>query len=190
MAEAKVTTDHAKIRSWVEARGGRPKRVKGTARNDGSGSVCIAYPGMRTSEPLESIAWADWFRAFDDNKLAFLYDDSLRSRDSKLVSRAKVATPRRAGAAKRTTAKRTVAKRGTAKAKAKARGGKLTPVVAEKAASTRKAPRAMAARIAKRPASAKKRSATKKPAAGAKRTPRTKRAGAKRASAKRASTKR
>lgn len=177
MAEAKVTTDHDKIRKWVEARGGRPARVKSTGRNGDPGILRVDYPGFSGEQSLETISWDKWFDAFDKDKLAFLFDESPRSRFSKLVSRAKVATPRRAGAAKRTTSKRTAGATGATRttgkrsaAKRRARPGKVTSIGAKKKSATtsRKAPRAMAARIGKRPTTAKKRTATKK-RAGAKR---------------------
>ena len=45
MAEAKTTTDHTKIKKWVEDRGGHPARVRGTGDKDGGGLLRIDYPG-------------------------------------------------------------------------------------------------------------------------------------------------
>lgn len=170
MAAGQVTTDHEKIQKWVEARGGRPARVKRTGRTGDPGILRIDYPGFGGQTSLEPISWSKWFEAFDKDKLAFLFDDKANSRFSKLVARAKVATPRRATAAKRTTAKRTTARRAAAKRKTPTGAGTVTSIRAKKtkkASTTRKTPRAMAARTAKRPATAKKRTATKK-RAGAK----------------------
>lgn len=180
MAAAQVTTDHDKIQRWVEARGGRPARVKRTGRGADPGILRIDYPGFAGEGTLEPISWSKWFDAFDKDKLAFLFDDKANSRFSKLVARAKAATPRRATAAKRTTAKRTTAKRGTSKRKAAT--GEVTSIGAEES-RMRKTPRPMAARIGKRATAAKKRAAPKKRTAP-------KRAGAKRVGAKRAGVKR
>ena len=90
MPSAKATTDHDTIRKWVEQRGGHPAHVKrtGRSRND-AGLLRIDYPGFSGEETLEEIEWDDFFKAFDKNKLAFLYQGG-RSRFSKLVDRATV----------------------------------------------------------------------------------------------------
>lgn len=157
MSEAKTTTNHKEIRKWVEARGGQPARVKRTGRGSDQGILRIDYPGFRAEEALEQISWPEWFDTFEEHELAFVYQDRVRtgamSRFSKLVSReGKAATPQRGSAAKRTTI-------GIGR-------------------TTRKAPRALAARTSKQPAkkkagatatpkrSAKKRSTKKRAASG------------------------
>lgn len=90
MATAATTTDHEEIRSWVEERGGRPARVKGTAEGKSSGVLVIDYPGYSGEETLEPITWEEFFEGFEENNLAFLYQDETggkESRFSKLVSR-------------------------------------------------------------------------------------------------------
>jgi hypothetical protein len=89
MASSVQTTDHDEIRRWVEARGGKPARVEGTGNGDDPGVLRIDFPG--DDDALEEIAWDDWFRAFDENELAFVYQerttDGEASRFNKLVSR-------------------------------------------------------------------------------------------------------
>jgi hypothetical protein len=89
-AESKTTTDHETIRRWVEARGGRPAHVRETGNGTDPGILRIDYPGG-DEESLEEISWEEWFAAFDENELAFLYQeetkDGQESRFSKLVSR-------------------------------------------------------------------------------------------------------
>jgi hypothetical protein len=89
--ESKTTTDHETIRSWVEERGGRPARVKGTGGNGDAGLLRIDYPGRGDDEALEEIDWAAFFEAFEENGLAFLYQEETKSGDesrfSKLVNR-------------------------------------------------------------------------------------------------------
>ena len=84
-SEAKVTTDHDAIREWVEERGGHPARVKGTK------VLRIDYPGFSGEERLEEINWDQFFEGFEENNLAFLYQDKTKdgkqSRFSKLVDR-------------------------------------------------------------------------------------------------------
>jgi hypothetical protein len=91
MAASNTTTDHDEIRRWVEERGGRPARVKDTGRGDDPGVLRIDYPGRGEEDALEALSWGEWFEAFEDNELAFLYQEETKegdeSRFSKLVSR-------------------------------------------------------------------------------------------------------
>ena len=91
MSDAKTTTNHEEIKSWVEERGGHPARVKGTASKGGSGVLLIDYPGYSGTQTLEAISWDEFFQGFEENKLAFLYQDETRggdeSRFSKLINR-------------------------------------------------------------------------------------------------------
>ena len=90
-AESKVTTNHERIRQWVEERGGSPARVKDTDTGSSSGVLRIDYPGYSGEETLERIAWQEFFDAFEKNNLAFLYQeetkDGKKSRFSKLIDR-------------------------------------------------------------------------------------------------------
>jgi len=89
--ESKTTTEHDEIRRWADERGGRPARVKETGSNDDPGILRIDFPGDGRDEGLEEISWDEWFRAFDENDLAFLYQEETKegeeSRFNKLVSR-------------------------------------------------------------------------------------------------------
>jgi hypothetical protein len=91
MAEAKVTTDHAKIRSWAEERGGRPAAVKGTGKGNDPGVLRIDFPGYSGDESLEQITWEQFFEKFEKERLAFLYQEETsegdESRFSKLTNR-------------------------------------------------------------------------------------------------------
>ena len=84
-SEAKVTTDHEEIREWVEERGGHPAQVKGTEL------LRIDYPGFSGEQRLEEISWDEFFKAFEEKNLAFLYQentkDGKQSRFSKIVDR-------------------------------------------------------------------------------------------------------
>ncbi len=86
MSEARTTTDHGEIRSWAEERGGRPSRVRGA----GEGGILRIDFG-EAEEVLEEIDWDEFFRIFDENRLAFLYQDELgsggTSRFNKFVER-------------------------------------------------------------------------------------------------------
>jgi hypothetical protein len=90
-AGSKTTTDHDEIRSWVEERGGKPARVRNTDKAGRGGLLRIDYPGYTGEDTLESITWPEFFDAFEENKLAFLYQeetkDGKESRFSKLIDR-------------------------------------------------------------------------------------------------------
>jgi hypothetical protein len=88
----KYTTDHDEIRRWVEERGGHPAHVKRRTRGKSDiGILRIDFPGYSGEGTLEEISWDDFFKAFDDNGLAFLHTDQTAdgkvSRFSKLVAR-------------------------------------------------------------------------------------------------------
>jgi hypothetical protein len=90
-ATTNTTTDHEEIRRWVEEHGGKPARVRGTGNGDSAGVLRIDFPGGSGEESLEHISWDDWFRTFDESRLAFLYQEEKASGEDstffKLVSR-------------------------------------------------------------------------------------------------------
>lgn len=90
---AQATTDHDTIRQWVESRGGEPACVKGTEQQGPGCLLRIRYPDYSEDEDLQTIDWDAFFRTFDENELAFLYQDQAdgsESRFSKLVDRRSV----------------------------------------------------------------------------------------------------
>ena len=90
VSSSKTTTDHEEIRQWVEERGGHPAVVRGTAGR-ARGILRIDFPGYIGSETLEEISWDEFFRNFEESKLAFLYQeqtaDGRPSRFAKFVNR-------------------------------------------------------------------------------------------------------
>ncbi|MFC7401585.1 hypothetical protein [Citricoccus sp. GCM10030269] len=86
-----TTTDHDEIRRWVEEHDGQPASVKGTEGSDDAGVLRIDFPGGTGEDQLEHISWDDWFAKFDQEGLAFLYQqeksDGSDSTFFKLVSR-------------------------------------------------------------------------------------------------------
>ncbi len=72
--ESKTTTDHDKIKKWVEDRKGKPARVKTTGSESDTGLLRINFPGG-AEENLETITWNEFFKKFDEKKLAFLYQE-------------------------------------------------------------------------------------------------------------------
>lgn len=74
--QAKQTTNHAEIRRWAEERGGKPALVRATREKRGpSGILRIDFPGYSGDDTLEEISWEEFFRTFDQKRLAFLYQD-------------------------------------------------------------------------------------------------------------------
>jgi hypothetical protein len=73
--EAKATTDHQKIKRWVERRGGKPAAVKGTGSGDDPGVLRIDFPGYTGEESLRQISWEQFFDKFEKEHLAFLYQE-------------------------------------------------------------------------------------------------------------------
>jgi hypothetical protein len=86
-----ITIDHDTIRQWVEARGGRPARVRQTGGSGDPGVIRIDMPGYSGQDSLEPISWEEFFDKFEENHLAFVYQDTTaagqRSHFNKLVDR-------------------------------------------------------------------------------------------------------
>ncbi|MCL5962370.1 MAG: hypothetical protein M1358_24170 [Chloroflexi bacterium] len=89
--QSKTTTNHDVIRRWAEGRGGSPATVKRTGTAEEAGVLRISFPGFGRADSLQEISWDEFFRKFDEKKLAFLYQDTTKegkeSRFFKLVSR-------------------------------------------------------------------------------------------------------
>ncbi|HVX42024.1 MAG TPA: hypothetical protein VHB25_20850 [Gemmatimonadaceae bacterium] len=87
----RTTTDHNEIRKWAEARGAKPACVKGTGRGKDPGMIRLDFPGYSGADSLEEISWDQWFKSFDDNGLALVYQEKTaggaRSNFNKLVAR-------------------------------------------------------------------------------------------------------
>jgi hypothetical protein len=84
---AQTTTNHDTIRTWVEARGGCPASVKSTRTKNDPGVLRIDFHSVIGEHTLECVPWDEWFRGFEDNDLAFLYEDEKDSRFNKLIAR-------------------------------------------------------------------------------------------------------
>lgn len=79
-SEAHATTDHDVIRKWAEEREGRPATVETTAEGGHAGILRIDFGPKE--EALSEISWDEFFRKFDESKLAFLHQD--RTKDGQL----------------------------------------------------------------------------------------------------------
>lgn len=91
-AGSRILTDHDEIRQWAEERSAHPACVRGTGRkkND-TGMIRLDFPGYSGARSLQEVDWEDWFRQFDDNKLALVVQDSTargqRSNFNKIIGR-------------------------------------------------------------------------------------------------------
>jgi len=87
MSEAKRTTDHQTIRHWAEARDARPAII----RTPGEDGGILRFDQGEPDQDLEKIGWDEFFRVFEQNELALLYQDDTASGDqsrfAKFVSR-------------------------------------------------------------------------------------------------------
>lgn len=91
MASAKTTTNHDEIRKWAEARNAKPSTVKRTGNKEDPGILRLNFPGYSGADSLEEVSWDEWFKKFDEQQLALLYQeetkDGQKSNFNKLVSR-------------------------------------------------------------------------------------------------------
>jgi hypothetical protein len=89
---ANITTDHEQIRRWTEQRGGHPAAVRRSRGKEGDpGILRIDFPGYTGAQSLEQISWEEFFERFDNQNLAFVYQETtargLRSNFNKLIKR-------------------------------------------------------------------------------------------------------
>ena len=76
---SKRTTDHEQIRRWVQARDGKPARVRLTGDRGDASLLRIDFPEDNDDgedEELEEITWDEFFEKFDDKRLAFVYQET------------------------------------------------------------------------------------------------------------------
>ena len=99
---AQPLTDHEEIRAWAEERSARPTCVRGTGGKGDVGMIRLDFPGFSGEGKLEEISWDDWFRSFDENKLALIVQERTaggqQSNFNKLVSRETVSVHPGSGA--------------------------------------------------------------------------------------------
>ncbi len=96
MPRAIATTDHQTIRRWVEARNGHPSVVKATESSRSGKAGVLRIDFNKPEDTLEEVSWDEFFETFDENELAFLYQEKTasgrKSRFNKFVSRETVDT--------------------------------------------------------------------------------------------------
>ncbi len=91
MTQAIATTDHETIRRWAEERDGHPAYVKGTHGKSAESGGLLRIDFDPPEESLDRIDWDEFFETFDQNNLAFLYQEKTaagrKSRFAKFVDR-------------------------------------------------------------------------------------------------------
>ncbi|WP_426324957.1 hypothetical protein [Microbacterium sp. E-13] len=75
--ELTATTDHDVIRRWAEDRHAVPATV-GTEQEGGIGELRFDLDFGDEMEELREVSWDDWFRAFDERGLQFVFQEGLR----------------------------------------------------------------------------------------------------------------
>jgi len=70
-AAKRSTTDHAEIRTWVEAQGGTPALIPPLAAHEPPVPAVI-FPSGPSGSGAHPATWAQWFDAFDRGGLAFV----------------------------------------------------------------------------------------------------------------------
>ena len=88
------TRDHHTIRAWAEARGGRPSTVLGTEHDQHLGVLRLDFPGYG-GDRLSEVSWDDWFDAFDQRELEFVYQE--HTKDGNQSNFFKVVNPQESG---------------------------------------------------------------------------------------------
>ena len=87
MSDTNKTTDHDKIKEWVTAHDGVPTVIEDTGSGNGPGVLRIHFPQASSDDNFKEISWDEFFKQFEDNDLAFLYQDQGDSTFHKFVSR-------------------------------------------------------------------------------------------------------
>lgn len=69
-----ATRSHVVIRTWAEERGAKPATAPGSEHDEHVGVLRFDFPDYG-GDGLEHVGWADWFEAFDQRELVFLYQE-------------------------------------------------------------------------------------------------------------------
>jgi hypothetical protein len=71
--EHTVTSDHDVIRRWAEDRHAVPATVEGTEDAGRVGELRLDFDFGNDLEELRQVSWDDWFTAFDERGLEFVF---------------------------------------------------------------------------------------------------------------------
>lgn len=73
-----ATKSHEVIQKWAEERQAEPATLPGSEHAGHPGVLRFDFPGYG-GQSLEKISWDDWFRAFDERDLTFIYQEHLKN---------------------------------------------------------------------------------------------------------------
>jgi hypothetical protein len=73
-----ATRNHDVIRRWADERQAVPATVPGTEHDGRPGVLTFDFPGYG-GERLQPIDWEEWFRAFDERNLVFLFQEHVNN---------------------------------------------------------------------------------------------------------------
>ncbi|RXJ44344.1 hypothetical protein [Gelidibacter gilvus] len=89
--ESKITDDHDIIKKWTEERYGEPALVEGVVDKVKAGEMLRIHFSDNADETLKDISWELFYEIFDENNLAFLYQektiDGVESKFYKFITR-------------------------------------------------------------------------------------------------------
>lgn len=77
-ADLTATSDHDVIRAWAEDRHAEPATVEGTREGDQVGELRLDFDFGNDLEDLTPVSWDDWFAAFDERGLEFVFSSAPR----------------------------------------------------------------------------------------------------------------
>ena len=76
--EHSATTDHDVIRRWAQDRHAMPATVEGTEHDGNVGELRLDFDFGNDLEDLRQVSWDEWFRAFDERGLEFVFQETTR----------------------------------------------------------------------------------------------------------------
>ncbi len=93
MAQTKVTTNHGEIIRWVQKHKGKPQIAVDPQAGSDLPIIRIDFPGagvdnfLGSDEITRNLSWEEFFRFFDEERLAFIYEDRDKLADPSLAYR-------------------------------------------------------------------------------------------------------
>lgn len=91
MYNVRTTISHDEIRKWVKKHKGRPVILDAPDAKADKLGLRIDFPGIKDEKYLapdklgKSTSWDDFFKVFEDQKLAFIYQDDGYEKDPALM---------------------------------------------------------------------------------------------------------
>ena len=83
----RCTTDHDKIRTWIENHQGVPVQIPGATWARAADRLRAEFDHGRSGQDLEPLSWRAWFAIFDEHELTFCFPDYEDSTAFRLMPR-------------------------------------------------------------------------------------------------------